>query len=189
MVNKRKRARKSRRSPWESIWPWLGLLVLIAGLGSALGWLTSAGSGSGSGSGNRNPEPTPEDAELVVYKTPRCRCCSRWVEYLRRAGLEVEVIDVADTGPAQVRMGIPHELRSCHTARVGRYWVEGHVPADLVEQLLSDRPAGIIGLAVPGMPVGSPGMEGPDPVIYEVIAVDSEGRHRIHATREGKSAP
>ncbi len=85
-------------------------------------------------------------------------------------------------------LDVPNGARSCHTARVGEYWLEGHVPVDLVKQLIEDKPSGIRGLAVPGMAIGSPGMEGPNPIEYDVIAYDSDGIGHVFATRKGQSS-
>lgn len=84
---------------------------------------------------------------------------------------------------------MPQELSSCHTATVGDYWVEGHVPADLIKRLVSGQPPDIRGVAVPGMPIGSPGMEGPNPVEYEVLAYDKDGQTHVYAARQGQQQP
>lgn len=135
------------------------------------------------------PSKAPEEADVVVYKRPNCNCCNLWVEHLRDNGLSVSVIGVDSTEAIQARLGVPKELAACHTAQAGDYWVEGHVPADLVVQLLAKKPDNIRGLAVPGMPVGSPGMEGPNPVSYSVMSVDAAGNTRVHARREGAQSP
>lgn len=130
------------------------------------------------------------DAEILVYKTPYCGCCRLWVAQLEAEGLPVRTVDLDSTAPIQSEVGVPRALRSCHTARVGDYWVEGHVPPDLVVDLLETRPDNIAGLSVPGMPIGSPGMEGPNPQRYEVLRVTREGKIEVHAVRDGKaSAP
>jgi hypothetical protein len=108
-------------------------------------------------------------AEISVYKTPTCGCCTEWVEHLEQNGFEVTVRSLDDLGPIKSRLGVPYDLQSCHTAEVGGYVVEGHVPAEDIRRLLEERPTAT-GIAVPGMPVGSPGMEygyRRDP--YEVI--------------------
>lgn len=128
-----------------------------------------------------------EDTNIVVYKNAACSCCGRWVTHLRDAGLEVSVVEVGSTQSIQSRVGVPRKLGSCHTAIVGDYWVEGHVPANLVLRLLAERPDDVRGIAVPGMPMGSPGMEGPNPVEYDVVAYDSDGRTTVYATRQGQS--
>ncbi|MDX1499270.1 MAG: DUF411 domain-containing protein [Woeseiaceae bacterium] len=127
------------------------------------------------------------DHVVTVYKTPTCGCCGDWVAHLRDAGLDVEVVDVASTQAHRAEAGVPNRLGSCHTAVVGDYFVEGHVPADLVAGLIEKKPAELRGIAVPGMPVGSPGMEGPNPVEYDVLAVDRDGQVFVFATRQGSS--
>ena len=116
-------------------------------------------------------EPKPE---VQVYKSPTCGCCEKWVEHLRAEGFTVRTNDVADVTPIKLENGVAPELSACHTAFVGGYVVEGHVPASDIRRLLAERPA-VAGLAVPGMPVGSPGMEGPRPVPYEVLSFGARG--------------
>jgi hypothetical protein len=99
-------------------------------------------------------------AQMVVNKDPNCGCCTGWVEHVRAAGFDVRVIEMADLAPLKSKLGIPRSLSSCHTAQIDGYVIEGHVPAAVIKRLLSERPTAI-GLAVPGMPVGSPGMEVP----------------------------
>ncbi len=120
-------------------------------------------------------------AERVeVYKSPTCGCCSLWVDHLKQNGFEVVTRDVADPGAYRSRFGVPADLGSCHTARVGGYTVEGHVPAQEIRRLLAERPRAA-GLAVPAMPMGSPGMEGPRRDPYRVLLFDSQGRYRTWA--------
>ncbi len=95
---------------------------------------------------------------VQVYKSPTCQCCSVWVEHLEEAGFEVEVTNEANVMPTKQRLGVPAGLGSCHTAVVDGYVIEGHVPASDIKRLLTERPKAT-GLAVPGMPIGSPGME------------------------------
>lgn len=95
---------------------------------------------------------------LEVYKTPWCGCCTAWVDHMREAGFDVRVTEMEDLTPLKARHGVSAELASCHTALIGGYVVEGHVPAADVARLLEERPEAT-GLAVPGMPMGSPGME------------------------------
>lgn len=114
---------------------------------------------------------------LQVFKSPTCGCCSAWVDHMRKAGFDVRVKDVDHDilQAMKISLNIPSQYTSCHTARIGSYFVEGHVPADDVKRLLQDRPVGL-GLAVPGMPVGSPGMEMGDRVDpYEVLLISSSG--------------
>ena len=129
------------------------------------------------------------DADVVVYKTAHCGCCTDWIQQLEDSDLDVHVVNVRDTHTIQAQLGVPSTASSCHTAMVGNYWVEGHVPIDLVHHLISDALSGIKGLAVPGMVIGSPGMEGPNPSDYNVIAFDNEGESYVYDSREGKKYP
>lgn len=118
---------------------------------------------------------------LRVYKTPTCGCCSAWVEHVRAAGFEVVVEDANDVGPVAARLGVPDQLRSCHTAEVAGYFVEGHVPAADIRRLLAERPAAT-GIAVPGMPMGSPGMEqGGMREAYRTLLIERGGAVRVFA--------
>ncbi len=112
---------------------------------------------------------------VFVHKSPTCGCCGAWVEHMRSAGFEVEVRDSDDLNPIKKSLGVPADKASCHTAQVGDYFVEGHVPADDVKRLLAEHPDAR-GLAVPGMPAGSPGMEVPvgqeQPYAVELIGKD-----------------
>ena len=120
-------------------------------------------------------------ATIEVVKTPTCGCCGQWIEYLRGEGFDVRVVDVGDVTPTARRLGVPNELRSCHTASVGGYAIEGHVPAEDIRRLLADRPSDA-GLAVPGMPIGSPGMEqGATRQHYATILFTRDGRYRVFA--------
>lgn len=126
--------------------------------------------------------PTPAMAEAVtVYKDPACECCGRWVDHLRRNGFTVVVNTVAEMNPVKRRAGIPETLESCHTAEVGGYAVEGHVPAKEIKRMLSERPA-IRGLAVPGMPSSAPGMDSPEREPFTVIAFDAGGATGVFAS-------
>lgn len=114
-------------------------------------------------------------AEATVYKDPQCGCCAKWVEHLKGAGFKVTVHDVANIDEIKKQQGIPTEFGSCHTAVIDGYKVEGHVPVSVIQRLLKERPK-IDGIAVPGMPMGSPGMEGPRRVEYDVMTFGgSEG--------------
>ena len=119
--------------------------------------------------------------EVHVYKTPTCGCCGKWVDHLRSAGFDVRTTVLPRLDEVKLSNGVPRELGSCHTAIVGSYVVEGHVPASDIVRLLKEKPA-ISGLAVPGMPIGSPGMEGPNPERYRVLAFDSEAKVSTFAT-------
>ncbi len=111
----------------------------------------------------------------VVYKSPTCGCCGSWIEHMQKAGFKVESRNVDDMTPVKTRVGVPPAKGSCHTAEVGGYFIEGHVPAEDVKRLLTERPDAR-GLTVPGMPGGSPGMELPDgsvqPYVVELVARD-----------------
>jgi hypothetical protein len=120
---------------------------------------------------------------VEVYKSPTCGCCSKWVEHLRAAGLTVRTTDTETVDELKTKHGVPQKVRSCHTALVGGYVVEGHVPVRDVQRLLKERPA-IAGIGVPGMPVGSPGMDvaGVKPHPYDVIAFSKDGSTRVFAS-------
>jgi hypothetical protein len=120
---------------------------------------------------------------MTVYKDPNCGCCKEWVTHVRKAGFTVTVRDTADMESVKASFGVPAGLGSCHTARVGTYTIEGHVPADLIVKLLKDKPVAR-GLAVPGMPMGSPGMEqGGQKDAYDVLLFDKAGKSRVYASR------
>jgi hypothetical protein len=134
-------------------------------------------------------DPTPvmaasaADADLptiLVYKTEGCGCCNGWVEHLQAAGFQVDARNVVDLMSVKRDAGVPVDHSSCHTALVDGYVVEGHVPADIVKRMLAERPE-IAGIAVPGMPIGSPGMEGPGARPYEVRAFDGQGGSTVYA--------
>jgi hypothetical protein len=115
-------------------------------------------------------------SKIQVFKTPTCGCCKMWVEHLTASGFEVEAEDLAELDAVKQMAGVPDHLLSCHTGIVEGYTVEGHVPAAAIDKLLAERPS-IKGLAVPGMPAGSPGMPSPEPERYDVIAFgDSKDR-------------
>lgn len=121
------------------------------------------------------------DAPVVtVYKTPTCGCCTKWVDHLKASGFRVESHDITDVSPIKAEHGVPGNLHSCHTAVVDGYVVEGHIPADVVRKLLAERPQ-VAGIAVPGMPMGSPGMEGPYTQNYDVLAFTREGEKRVYS--------
>ena len=121
-----------------------------------------------------------EAPEMHVFKTATCGCCSLWVQHMRDAGFSVVAEDVLDIVSVKRMSGVDADLHSCHTALVDGYVVEGHVPADVVAKLLAERPD-IAGIAVPGMPIGSPGMEGPNPQPYDVIAFSKDGGRSVFA--------
>jgi hypothetical protein len=117
---------------------------------------------------------------VTVYKAPSCDCCRKWVEHLRSNGFDATTRDLEDLSEVKATFGVPASLQSCHTASVGSYAVEGHVPADAIKRMLREKPK-IAGLAVPGMPVGSPGMEGGTPEHYDVVAFEQGGKTSVYA--------
>ncbi|OFW06289.1 MAG: hypothetical protein A3I61_07460 [Acidobacteria bacterium RIFCSPLOWO2_02_FULL_68_18] len=126
----------------------------------------------------QRPGPT-----VQVYKAPTCGCCANWVKHLQERGFTTQVTDTENIAEIKARHNIPARVQSCHTAVVGGYVIEGHVPAADVQRLLREKPA-IVGLAVPGMPIGSPGMEVPNmnPQKYDVMAFDKEGQLKVFAS-------
>jgi hypothetical protein len=128
----------------------------------------------------------PPATRITVYKDPNCGCCSAWNDAMRKAGFQIDVRDTADLAAVKRSLGVPEALASCHTGMVAGYLFEGHVPPDLVQKVLRERPA-LIGLFVPGMPAGSPGMEMPNPDRYDVIALGRDKRQSVYATRMGRA--
>lgn len=125
-------------------------------------------------------QPDPNLPTVLVYKTPTCGCCNGWVEHMEQAGFAVDARDVSDIMTVKRDGGVPVQMSSCHTAIIDGYVVEGHVPAEQVKQLLADRPD-IAGIAVPGMPIGSPGMEGANPQPYQVLTFSHMGEPGVFA--------
>jgi hypothetical protein len=118
---------------------------------------------------------------IEVYKSPTCGCCVRWIGHLEANGFSVVARAVQDTRVVKRALGVPARLGACHTALIEGFVIEGHVPASDVARLLEKRPA-VRGLAVPGMPVGSPGMEGPRPEPYAVLSFDATGRTEVFSS-------
>lgn len=120
---------------------------------------------------------------LVVHKSAYCGCCKLWVEHMKKAGFKVEVVETEQLDAVKDRAGVPDDQRSCHTAEVGGYFVEGHVPAEDVKRLLKEKPKAR-GIAVAGMPMGSPGMEVPDgsKSPYKVMLVAADGKTQVFAS-------
>ncbi len=124
----------------------------------------------------------PKLPELEVFKSPFCGCCGSWIEYMKAAGFPVKVTAVTDTTLTRKRLGLPDRFASCHTSTIAGYVLEGHVPAAEVKRLLAMKPKAL-GLAVPGMPQSSPGMDAPgnkDP--YQVVLVNRDGQSSVFAT-------
>ncbi len=140
-------------------------LAVAAVAAAGIAWMVSA--------------PPAFAGHVVVYKGPTCACCEKWAEHMERAGFEVEVQVMDNLRPVKAQYGIGYRLESCHTAVVDGYAIEGHVPANVVKRLLKERPD-VTGLAVPGMPLGSPGMEGPVKESYNVLAFTSDGRVAVY---------
>lgn len=119
---------------------------------------------------------------MMVYKDPGCGCCKEWIKHMQKAGFIVTSQDTTKMDAMKAKLGVPSALASCHTAVVGDYLVEGHVPADVLLKLLKEKPSAR-GLAVPGMPQGSPGMEGPTKDRYNVMLFDRLGKATVYASR------
>ena len=163
---------------------------MIAGLAAA-GGLALTGCGSSEkkqdqraqAPAQRSDSPTlaPQAAAMTVYRDPSCGCCEAWAEIAKKAGYQVTLVDRPDMPAIKRQYGVPEALASCHTATVGGYAIEGHVPMEDVARLLKERPSGLKGIAVAGMPRGSPGMEMPggskDP--FQVMAFDYAGETSV----------
>jgi len=127
-----------------------------------------------------NEHAPPPRIRITVFKDPNCGCCKSWIEHLRKHGFEVLARDTSDVVPTKRTARVPQQLYSCHTAFVNGYVVEGHVPAADIDRLLKDKPK-IAGIAVAGMPAGSPGMEVGRVDKYDVIAFNRDGTTRVFA--------
>ena len=147
---------------------------------TAFATTTLAGSTSGV-----TVEPLSALPNVTVYKSPTCGCCKEWIKYMEKSGWTLKVIDMDDLRPIKTASGVPTAMESCHTALVGTYIVEGHVPSDLIQKMLNEKPA-IIGLSVPGMVEGPPGMEdgsGRKQPPYTVMAFAKGGKTSVYARR------
>lgn len=131
--------------------------------------------------GRTAPPASTALVAMTVFRDPSCDCCEAWAKIARKAGYEVDLRDDQDMAAVKRRLGVPEELASCHTAEVGGMVIEGHVPVEEVARLLRERPQGIRGIAVPGMPLGSPGMETLDGTKrpFKVIAFDASGKTSV----------
>jgi hypothetical protein len=149
-------------------------VIRVAGL-VAVG---AAGGQLASQVGGASPKPTP----ITVYKSSSCECCAKWVTHLRDNGFEPTVRDEEDMDAIKAQLGVPEGVRSCHTALVGKYLIEGHVPASDIQRLVGQQPR-VTGLAVPGMPTGTPGMAAPGAKIagFEVVAFQLDGTTKTFA--------
>ena len=134
-------------------------------------------------SGHRTLEALAVPTPITVYKDPSCGCCNSWVTYLKTGGFAPEVHDDTAMDARKDRLGVPAAMRSCHTAQVGGYLVEGHVPAADIRRMLKEKPA-IAGLAIPGMPMSAPGMAQPGAPVtpYQVIAFDKRGATHVYTS-------
>ena len=149
------------------------LVALVAAL-STLALTTAAVRG-------RPDNPAARKPTITVYKDPGCGCCKNWIQYLVKHGYQVDAKDTPDMPGIKRTLGVPEQLTSCHTAVVNGYVIEGHVSAEDIDRLLAQKPK-IAGIAVPGMPVGSPGMDGPRTQRYQVLSFDKKGKTTVFAT-------
>ena len=123
------------------------------------------------------------NAEETMYKNPGCMCCDRWVKHMNENGFDLGITPSEKMNELKSALGIPEEVRGCHTTVIDGIIVEGHVPADLVQRILRERPQGIIGISVPNMPMGSPGMEGAYKEEYPVVVFDAKGKISLYEMR------
>lgn len=130
---------------------------------------------------NQEAVADTEIKEIMVYKSPTCGCCNKWVKHLEKEGFNVKTKNIRDMNPVKNKMGVQRQFQSCHTAKIGKYFVEGHVPAKDIKRLLKEKPD-IKGLSAPGMPMGSPGMEGPRKDRYDVVAIDKNNRATVYSS-------
>ena len=121
--------------------------------------------------------------ENEMFKNPGCMCCDKWAEHMIDNGFDIKITPSPDVAKLKDVLRIPPEVRGCHTSFIDGIIVEGHIPADLVQKLINERPEGVIGISVPGMPVGSPGMEGPYKEEYRVVIFDSKGKIELYEMR------
>ena len=189
-MNKRARQKQIAESSWRaSSKVWLGVgIALVAALGVAIAvFAWRSGQEPARSTAAANPAGAVPDGAVLpvvdVYKEPTCGCCAKWVDHLKAHGFTVRIRDSGDLAAFRANQRVPSQMRSCHSALVGGYVVEGHVPAPDVRRLLEERPA-IAGLSVPGMPTGSPGMEDPNGKVepYDVLAFDRSGNTSVFAT-------
>lgn len=131
--------------------------------------------------GQQKPAATPAE-KVTVYKTSSCGCCRLWVDHMKANGFDVQAIDVSagDVRAVSRAAGLPEDGASCHTSKIGNYVVEGHVPAADIKRMLKEKPA-IAGIAAPGMPQGSPGMEQGSKEPYDVVAFTKDGKMTVYS--------
>jgi hypothetical protein len=150
--------------------------VRILSLGASFLALVLTTGAARPSAGEISKEPT-----ITVYKDASCGCCKSWIEHLIKHGYRVDAKDSDDMTEIKRSLGVPEALTSCHTAVVNGYLIEGHVPAADIARLLKTKPK-VLGLAVPGMPMGSPGMEGPRKQKYDVLSFDKAGKTKVFAS-------
>jgi hypothetical protein len=151
-----------------------GRIIALAVASIALALTTAAARTSPSGTAAKRPT-------ITVYKDPGCGCCKKWIEHLVEHGYRVDAKDTPNMTEIKHTLGVPDALTACHTAVVNGYLIEGHVPASDIDRLLEQKPR-VAGLAVPGMPAGSPGMEAAGTQRYQVLTFDKSGKTRVFAS-------
>lgn len=154
-----------------------GMMLCAALAFSLSGWAQPQGPAQAASTGSGQALPT---VEVEVYKSAQCGCCKGWAEHLQKNGFKVVLHDVNDVPEARKQLGMPSQYGSCHTAKAGQYLIEGHVPAADVKRLFKEHPQAI-GLAVPSMPPGSPGMESDAPVHYDTLLIGKDGKASVFA--------
>lgn len=174
---------KSQKPNQRQTFTWFALLltILISLNGCAQARRTVKENDEAAFTQERIATPTP--ITMTVYKSPTCGCCGKWVDLMRNAGFEITVDNYADLSMVKAQHGVTEQLQSCHTALVGDYVIEGHMPVDAIERLLAEQPD-VMGLAVPGMPIGSPGMEveGRANAPFDVLRFDASGQAEVFAS-------
>ncbi len=145
-----------------------GLGLTLAGGRSLWGWTSSPGA----------------ELSMTIYMSPTCGCCAKWVDHVKAAGFKAVIHEEEDMDTVKESLGIPQEMRSCHTAQVEKYLIEGHVPAEDIRKLLAQKP-NAAGLAAPGMPASSPGMAVPGEPheAYDVLLFQRDGKSEVFAKR------
>lgn len=134
---------------------------------------------------NLPAEETAKPAEMTVYRSPTCGCCENWLEHVKESGIKIKDVVSDDMQAIKAKLGLPDKLASCHTAVIDGYVIEGHVPAADIQRLLQTKPK-VLGIAAPGMPMGSPGMEvGNKKDEYEVKSFDKDGHFEVFASHGG----
>ena len=133
-------------------------------------------------------KPVSKTQEILqVYKRETCGCCGKWVDHMEASGYVTQVTNLQDLAPIKQKFGIPDNFQSCHTAIQAGYFFEGHIPEEVISRFLSEKPQGALGLAVPGMPLGSPGMEYKEQFHeYPVFQINDDGSHSTYAKVQGR---